>query len=117
MSDRDKVKVIVTETIQHVYLMDPDDIKTREAYEALPRLVSGQILESLPMPWNKPPAVLGRRATKKGCPMPLLLQQHTKEDSFSRMTEVTFVIPDEEGNPSIEVKATPTTMSQKPVTS
>lgn len=117
MSDHDKVKLIVTETVQHVYLLDPDDLKTREAYEALPRLLSGQILESIPMPWDKPPVVLGKRATKKGCAMPLLLQQHQKSDSFSRMTEVTFVIPDEQGNPSIEVKATPSTMSQKPVTS
>ncbi len=114
MTDRkDKVLVIVTETVQHVYLMDPEAAASAEAYQALPRLLHGSILESLPI-FDKPPAVLGKRAVK-GVPMPGLLQKHTETARYSRFTGVTFVLPDEHGDPSLEVKATLTTISQKPV--
>lgn len=110
----DKVMVIVEETVQHIYLLDPDKIGTREVYEALPRLLQGDILEGLPMLSDKPPAVLGKRA-KKGVPMPGLLHKHSKHDTYGRFTGVTFVIPDEHGKPSLEVKATPNSIQTKPV--
>lgn len=113
----DKVLVIVEEVVQHVYLMDPDAQATQEAFQALPRLLAGEILEGLPGPWDKPPATLGKRAIKKGASMPALLQKHDKDSTYSRFTAVTFVIPDETGAPSLEIKATPTTFTRKPVTS
>jgi hypothetical protein len=110
----DKVLVIVEETVQHVYLMDPDSTATVEVFHVLPKLLMGEALETLPMAWDKPPTILGHRA-KKGAPMPLLMTQKEEAAKFSRFTGVTIVIPDENGDPSEEFKYTTTTMTRKPV--
>ncbi len=112
----DKVMVIVEETVQHVYLMDPESVDTAEAFHALPRLLSGTIVEGLPLGRTQAQVLLGKRA-KKGAPMPLLLQKHSQETEFRRFTGLTMVLPDEAGNPAEEIKVTPTTIQRKPVKS
>lgn len=114
--EHDKVKIIVEETVQRVYLLDPDSRATLEFVEGLKGIVTGQLFEGIPMAFEKnPPAVLGHRA-KKGAVPPALLRAHPSEVEWRRLAAVTIVIPDEHGNPSLEQKFTPTTVTQKPVT-
>jgi hypothetical protein len=113
--DHDKVKVIVEETVQRVFLLDPDAAQTREFVEALQHLVTGGIVENIPMfGENKPPAVLGHRA-KKGPPVPILLRMMPQEAEWRRFSGMTLVIPDENGAPSEERKFTNTTVTRRPV--
>lgn len=110
----DKVVVIVEETIQHVYLMDPDDTKTVGAVQTLQLLVSGQGLEALPI-FDKPSAVLGKRA-KKGPPMPgLTLREFNQHTDWRRFTGLTLLIPNENGVHVEELKFTNTTITRKPI--
>jgi hypothetical protein len=109
-----KVMIIVEETVQHVYLLDPEARDTAEAHYALPRLLLGSIVEGLPSLHDRPPSLLGKRAAK-GVPMPLLLQKHEEHIKFSRFSGLTMVLPDEDGKPAEEIKVNPKTITRKPV--
>lgn len=110
----DKVVVIVEETVQHVYLLDPDASKTAEQVAQLQALVTGQYLEGIPGFFDKPPAVLGKRA-KKGPPMPSLLHQMTTHTDHRRFSGLTLLIPNENGVHVEERKFTNTTITRKPI--
>jgi hypothetical protein len=114
ISTHNKTMVIVEETVQRVYLLDPDDQKTAHTVEALRGLVSGQYLEGIPMSWDKP-ITLGKRAKKAPLMPNITLRELNEVERFSTFAKLTVVVPDETGNPSLEFNFTKTTASRKPV--
>jgi hypothetical protein len=100
-----KVLLIVEETVQRAYLLDPDDLHSRDILG----LFRHRILQPAK---GFVPALIGKRAKKGADPM---IEGLPVQAELRRMTGITYVIPDDVGNPSIEFKFTPTTGQQKPV--
>jgi hypothetical protein len=113
--DHDKVKIIVEEVVQRVYLFDPDDVKTGEIIEGLKAILLGTVVEALPIFGDNPPVILGHRAKKGRIPV-AFMKEHLPTVEWKRYVGATFVLPDQNGEPALELKLTPTTATRKPVT-
>lgn len=112
-----KVLVIVEETVHHAYLLDPDSPETLVAVNQLAALASGTHLEHIPMAWDRPDGVFGGRIKK----LPLMPRITLREiesqlaAKHSSLTNLTVVIPDQDGYPSEERKFNSKTFSIKPL--
>lgn len=109
----DVVTIIVEETVQRVYEMSPEDPETGMVLNTLRAILLTDASEN-PFHQPKPPATLGKRA-KKGREMPSFMRPKTPVAEWSRYTGLTYVLPNEDGVPAQEVKATMTTISSKPL--
>lgn len=112
-----KVLAIVEETIQHIYLIDPEDPKAGEYLAKLRVLATGSQVETIPTCWDRPPAALEGRA-KKAPKMPSITLREMSElhdAQFSTFSGLTIVLPDEEGFPALEQRFNSKTVSQKPL--
>jgi hypothetical protein len=110
-----KFVIIVEETVQHVYEVDATD-ENLHRIQALQGLCIGSIVESLPMAWDNPPRLLGKRA-KKGAAMPLLLREIPQAADYRRFTGVRTLWPDETGKHVQETICTNKTVVRKSITS
>lgn len=113
-----RVLVIVEETVQRAYLLDPADEKTGPRLSTLKGVLTGQLVDPGALFYrnNHAPALIDQRG-KKGA-IPIRDQQvlpTLPDEDWTRFTGLTIVYPDEDGNPAMEQKVTTQTISQKPV--
>lgn len=112
-----KVLVIVEETIQHTYLIDPEDPKAPEHLGKLRVLATGSQIEGIPSFLDRPPSVMGGRE-KEAPKMPSITLREMSElheAQYHTFTGLTIVLPDEEGFPALEQTFNSKTIKQKPL--